>query len=1100
MRDDVSTLRLRLGCALGLIALVAASCRASPPSPTDVPSVPSPAVATSEDATLAPLRALLEEARQARAEKDLALARTRIAAAVDRALVDLRDREDPSALDLFQQFARFADEVGDLRSERAALERVVDIRTRTLEDDHPDVQTAREDLAVAKAKLGDLDGARELLEKVVEVEARTLPADHPDLQSARMSLAGTVLQLGDFARARTLYEEVLDVRSRTLSPDDPDLQATKLNLATALSQLGDVDRARPLFEGVVEVFTRTLHEDDPRLQLARMNTAVLEYRIGDLQGARALFEKVVEVFSRTLPDDHPDLQRARGNLAATIKQLGDFDGARALEEKVLEIRSRALPDDHPDLQRARSNLASTLRQVGDVEGARALLEKVVEVRSRTLPPDHIDLQRARGNLGAALLDVGEFAAARILFEQALEIMSRTLSDEEPEIQTARLNLAMTLDRLGDRAVARALEERVLEIRTRTRPDDDPELQKTRIWRAWNLAEENSAGGSDGERADARKRCADLILDECRAGTAAARLALLQSSAREAESRCATLSFDVDASLTFANGYGSLEPMRELDRASLCLSETTRAAALSSAALMRAGARAPGYEAARDTLRRRSEELTDLVRKGATSQEFREAVGARDAAQLELVRLAHGFASEVPGGLDFDVEKLRAKLQANDAVVAYRRYRRRVPQTEAPDSTALETWVDSLCAFVIRSADARVPLEVVDLGRIAPIEDAVRDWRASLGVGAGDRGVSNPRPSRAPIGREEAGRRLRRLAFDPLRGALDGADHVICALDDVLHLVPLDALPEEEGSAGAARVLGDGLRIETRVTLTELSVLPRSVGTSGELVVLGGVAYGEKDARRDERAGILRGGGWAPGFPELPGTLVEARSIAGEFADGLGKGAAVTLLESDRATRSSLFDAAPRARWLHIATHGWFAADSIRSWQDPEPLDRRTGLALRSSGEEQVKGSSPMLLCGLALAGANLPEDALGRIPGLVTAEEIAALDLTSCDLAVLSACDTNVGERRAGQGVASLQKALQMAGARSAITSLWRVPDEATRELMVDFYRRLWIERKPKWQALWGAKKLLREAKDGSGTSRYAPSDWAAWVLTGDPN
>ena len=102
---------------------------------------------------------------------------------------------------------------------------------------------------------------------------------------------------------------------------------------------------------------------------------------------------------------------------------------------------------------------------------------------------------------------------------------------------------------------------------------------------------------------------------------------------------------------------------------------------------------------------------------------------------------------------------------------------------------------------------------------------------------------------------------------------------------------------------------------------------------------------------------------------------------------------------------------------------------------------------------------------------------------------------------VLSACDTARGEmHRAGQGVASLQKALQMAGARSVITSLWKVPDEATKELMLDFYRRLWVDKKPKWQALWEAKQKLRSEKDDSGKLKYSTRDWASWVLTGEPN
>ena len=189
-----------------------------------------------------------------------------------------------------------------------------------------------------------------------------------------------------------------------------------------------------------------------------------------------------------------------------------------------------------------------------------------------------------------------------------------------------------------------------------------------------------------------------------------------------------------------------------------------------------------------------------------------------------------------------------------------------------------------------------------------------------------------------------------------------------------------------------------------------------------------------------------------------------------------------------------------ANLVHLAVHGWFAPDSIRSTADPEPIDARMNFGLHTGLEERVKGMSPMLLCGLALAGANLPKNELGRIPGLITAEEIGALDLTNCELAVLSACDTNVGLRRAGQGVASLQKALHMAGARSVITSLWKVPDEATKDLMLDFYRRLWVEKKPKWQALWEAKMKLRDTKGENGKPKYSTRDWAAWVLTGDPD
>ena len=94
---------------------------------------------------------------------------------------------------------------------------------------------------------------------------------------------------------------------------------------------------------------------------------------------------------------------------------------------------------------------------------------------------------------------------------------------------------------------------------------------------------------------------------------------------------------------------------------------------------------------------------------------------------------------------------------------------------------------------------------------------------------------------------------------------------------------------------------------------------------------------------------------------------------------------------------------------------------------------------------------------------------------------------------MLSACETNVGIRRAGQGIQSLQTALHAAGVRTAITTLWRVDDAAARRLMELFYTKLWKDGLGKADALWQAKMALRE--EGFGVK-----DWAGWVLTGDPD
>jgi CHAT domain-containing protein len=106
-----------------------------------------------------------------------------------------------------------------------------------------------------------------------------------------------------------------------------------------------------------------------------------------------------------------------------------------------------------------------------------------------------------------------------------------------------------------------------------------------------------------------------------------------------------------------------------------------------------------------------------------------------------------------------------------------------------------------------------------------------------------------------------------------------------------------------------------------------------------------------------------------------------------------------------------------------------------------------------------------------LAGANLPlpEDLTERTMsdgGILTAEAIAGLPLPKLELAVLSACETGLGEVAGGEGVFGLQRAFHLAGCKNVVASLWKVDDQATAALMALFYDKLWRQGKPALEAL----------------------------------
>ena len=134
----------------------------------------------------------------------------------------------------------------------------------------------------------------------------------------------------------------------------------------------------------------------------------------------------------------------------------------------------------------------------------------------------------------------------------------------------------------------------------------------------------------------------------------------------------------------------------------------------------------------------------------------------------------------------------------------------------------------------------------------------------------------------------------------------------------------------------------------------------------------------------------------------------------------------------------------------------------------------------------------MTRSGLILAGANnrlqqktIPE---GVEDGILTAQEIAMLDLRGLDLVALSACQTAQGDIN-GEGVFGLQRGFKKAGAGSILMSLWKVDDEATSLLMTEFYKQ-WINGLSKHDALEKAKMVVRGHQGWSN-----PNYWAAFVL-----
>jgi len=374
---------------------------------------------------------------------------------------------------------------------------------------------------------------------------------------------------------------------------------------------------------------------------------------------------------------------------------------------------------------------------------------------------------------------------------------------------------------------------------------------------------------------------------------------------------------------------------------------------------------------------------------------------------------------------------------------------------------------------------------VDLGEAKPIDNGIDSLRKALRD-----------PGRKDVKRQA--REVEEKVFHPVRKLLGDTRRVLISPDGALNLIPFAALVDERNQYLVKRFSFTFL-----TSGRDLLRRREKVQSKQAVVIVGNPDYGPMDGVDTERSLKVsapqvvtkkQGAPTTPKetaqstepidfsqvmFPPLPGTQQE-----GEALKAMMPGA--TVWTGGQATEAALKQVAGPSI-LHIATHGFFLEDLAFGSGSDERGVRISGSQLTSPAK---RVQNPLLRSGIALAGANLHKS--GDDDGILTALEVAGLDLWGTKLVVLSACETGVGEVRNGDGVYGLRRALVLAGSESQMLSLWKVDDEATRDLMIDYYTRL------KGGTERGEALRLVQLKMLASRNRQHPYYWASFIQSGE--
>lgn len=309
-------------------------------------------------------------------------------------------------------------------------------------------------------------------------------------------------------------------------------------------------------------------------------------------------------------------------------------------------------------------------------------------------------------------------------------------------------------------------------------------------------------------------------------------------------------------------------------------------------------------------------------------------------------------------------------------------------------------------------------------------------------------------------------------FSGIENLLDGDGYVIYSPTGIVHRIPLAALYTDE-----VHTLGDRYKMKIVANPIEIEGHPRLFRrkesfdlSKMQVAMWGGIDYGVPDSGTNpivmQTRLVMRG----MQLSKLPGSLKEVEEIKEILCES---GVVVVRKYTDTvATEKSFKAEAGKANVIHISTHGFFNEDKYHEFSN---VMHNSGLFFANANRVWIDECSPDLY-------KKEYED------GILRAEEIETQNLSSCELVVLSACETGLGEIKGNEGVFGLQRAFKLAGAKCIIMSLWAVPDNATKELMNRFYTIL-----AKGQT--NVDRAFSEAQKSMKREGYPVRDWGGFVI-----
>jgi tetratricopeptide (TPR) repeat protein len=959
-------------------------------------------------------------------------------------------------------------------------------------------------LGILYHKIGNYQDAEKYLNNALEKRHKLLGENHPVVAQSMINLGKLYHEMGDYNKAKLLYEKSLNILDFSIGKTN----IHYANLLTCLGKLNhdqlDYNEAESHHKQSLEIVENLQEVNKLHIAQSKTNLGNLYHDMGNYREAESYLKKGLEIREKILGASHLHISESKNYLAKVYMNIGDYFKAEEYYNDALEIRLKIFSR-FKITPEGLNNLADIHYQLGNKKEAIKLYEKTLKSWKKIGQKKSSGYATALNKIGEFYYDLGDFYKSQEYYNQALEIRQLIFNNDiSPPIAQSLNNLGLVYESIHDYVRAEEYYKQALTIWRSAFGDKNINLAITLN----NLAGLYAKTNRQEKAIEIIKDV--IVIEDQLIGQV---FSIASERQRMAFLNIINKNFHNFLSLTSQYFSNSKEEIK------YALNLTIRRKGITTEALTatRDAVLSGKYPEMESKLRELHILRMQIARKTLDGKDENETLDKHNQILAEWnnrkENLEAVLANHIPEiGLEqklkaVTLETIAKLIPAGAVLIEIVKYN----FTDYSNQNNIDENHERsrYLAFVIYGNTTN-NIQMIDLGDSDLIDNILNKFRNTIVGESQNRNL-------IPIGfktnsdiSDSALMRILRKDLNPFLNAIGNHKRIFIAPDGDFTKFPFELLPF---SSSDRHILEDCLisYITTSRDLITFNNSSTSIKSHNNSLVIADPDFDLSNSEilnnsiqsnsilayevpathsQDNKFKFRQSRDLDPrslNFNRLKGTREEGQLLA----ELIG-----VKPYMDKKVLKSKIKSYTSPTILHIATHGFFLPNQKNlNHTNTTNLDTIETKALaRLSGDHQLE--NPMLRSGLALAGINtwlknhpMVQEAEN---GILTAEDVAGWNLYGTKLVVLSACETGLGDIVRGEGVFGLRRAFVLAGAETLVMSLWKVPDEQTKELMVDFYKHL-LEGKPRAEALREAQLAMKEKYPN-------PYFWGAFICQGNPD